>query len=189
VTDIIKISMFLGSIICMPDPAEAQKRDEMFLGGNAPRPAPFPILTDGFLERDANGAVIAPAGELSCAGTVRLGGKTGRYDSIVRPGRFTLVVQDGAAISDQVLQTCARHSITVATIADRRSARDDQIADTQGQIGRFMAAHGVQYLLVRPDFYLFGGASGGMRLDEMLNNFATQSEALAMVMPDAAAVA
>jgi 2-polyprenyl-6-methoxyphenol hydroxylase-like FAD-dependent oxidoreductase len=36
VTDVIKISMFLGSIICMPDPEEARKRDEMFLGGNAP---------------------------------------------------------------------------------------------------------------------------------------------------------
>lgn len=181
VTDIIKISMFLGSIICMPDPVEAQERDEMFLGGNAPRPAPFPILTDGFLERDTSGAVVAPAGELSCAGTVRLGGRTGRYDSFVRPGSFTLVVQDGATIPDQALQTCARHGIIVATIADRRSALDAQLADTQGQFGRFMAAHGVQYLLVRPDFYLFGGASGSTRLEQMLVNFATQSEVLNMV--------
>lgn len=180
VTDIIKISMFLGSIICMPDPAEAQKRDEMFLGGNAPRPAPFPILTDGLLERDAAGHVIAPAGELSCAGTVRLGGKTGRYDSIVPPGGFTLVVQDGTALSDHARNLCARYGITIVPIADRRRATDTQLADTQGQFGRFMAAQGITSMLVRPDFYLFGGANGAERLDDMLRNFSDQTKALAM---------
>jgi 2-polyprenyl-6-methoxyphenol hydroxylase-like FAD-dependent oxidoreductase len=180
VTDIIKISMFLGSIICMPDPAEAQKRDEMFLGGNAPRPAPFPILTDGMLERDANGAVVAPAGELSCAGTVRFGGKTGRYDSLVTPGGFTLVVQNGLALSDMAREACARHGIAIVTIADRRSAVAAHVADTQGQFGRFMSAHGIEAMLVRPDFYLFGGASDSIRLDQMLANFTAQTVALAM---------
>lgn len=180
VTDIIKISMFLGSIICMPDPAEAQKRDAMFLGGNAPRPAPFPILTDGLLERDATGTVIAPAGELSCAGTVRLDGKTGRYDSLVPPGGFTLVLQDGTPLSDTARDLCARHGITCVTIADRRSASANQIGDTQGQFGRFMTAHGIAAMLERPDFYLFGGAADSARIDQMLANFSKQSAALAM---------
>ena len=183
VTDIIKISMFLGSIICMPDPAEAQKRDAMFLGGNAPRPAPFPILTDGLLERDATGTVIAPAGELSCAGTVRLDGKTGRYDSLVPPGGFTLVLQDGTPLSDTARDLCARHGITCVTIADRRSASATQIGDTQGQFGRFMTAHGIAAMLVRPDFYLFGGAADSARIDQMLANFSKQSAALAMAYP------
>lgn len=177
VTDIIRISMFLGSIICMPDPEEARKRDEMFLGGNAPRPAPFPILTDGMLERDAAGAVIAPAGELSCAGTVRLGGRTGRYDGFVPAGGFTLVVQDGFALSDAARRQCAEQGIAIVTLADRRRATDLQIADTQGQFGRFMAAHGVGAMLVRPDFYLFGGAPDSARLDRMLADFTRQATA------------
>jgi 3-(3-hydroxy-phenyl)propionate hydroxylase/flavoprotein hydroxylase len=177
VTDVIKISMFLGSIICMPDPEEARKRDEMFLGGNAPKPAPFPILTDGMLERDAKGAVIAPAGELSCAGTVRFSGRTGRYDSFVPAEAFTLVVQEGFALSTGAKALCAGHGIGIVTVADRRTASDDQIADTQGQFGRFMAEQGVGALLVRPDFYLFGGAQDGARLDRLLTEFARQAQA------------
>ena len=174
VTDIIRISMFLGSIICMPDPEEARKRDEMFLGGNAPRPAPFPILTDGLLERDAAGAVVAPAGELSCAGTVRLGGRTGRYDSFVEPGRFTLVAQEGFDLSDAARGACVELGIAIVTVADRRSATDSQIGDTQGQFGRFMAQHGIGAMLVRPDFYLFGGAADPQRLDSLLASFRAQ---------------
>lgn len=177
VTDVIKISMFLGSIICMPDPEDARKRDEMFLGGNAPKPAPFPILTDGMLERDAQGAVLAPAGQLSCAGTVRLGGNTGRYDSFVASGAFTLVVKDGFAVSAEAKRMCHESGIVLVTVADRRHAKDDQIGDTQGQFGRFMTDHGIGAMLVRPDFYLFGGASDGQRLDRMLGDFVRQAQA------------
>lgn len=182
VTDIIKISMFLGSIICMPDPEEARKRDEMFLGGNAPKPAPFPILTDGMLERDGSGAVIAPAGELSCAGTVRLGGRTGRFDSFVPPGGFTLVVQDGFALPDGAARICAENGISIVTVADRRTATDDQIGDTQGQFGRFMAQHGVAAMLVRPDFYLFGGAADAARLEVLLADFLRQRHAYSLAL-------
>lgn len=177
VTDIIKISMFLGSIICMPDPEEARKRDEMFLSGSAPKPAPFPILTDGMLERDGQGQVIAPAGELSCAGTVRLGGRTGRYDSFVPGGTFTLVLQDGFDVSSQAQRICGDHGISIVTIADRRTATDTQIGDTQGQFGRFMAEHAVGAMLVRPDFYLFGGAKDSAGLDRVLGDFVRQAQA------------
>ena len=180
VTDIIKISMFLGSIICMPDPEDARKRDEMFLGGNAPKPAPFPILTDGLLERDASGAVVAPAGELSCAGTVRFGGKTGRFDSFVAPGHFNLVILDGFALSQAQRELCRAHGIAIVTVTDRRNAGDAQIGDTQGQFGRFMAGHGIRAMLVRPDFYLFGGTADGAGLDRMMADFARQTSALAM---------
>jgi 3-(3-hydroxy-phenyl)propionate hydroxylase/flavoprotein hydroxylase len=180
VTDIIKISMFLGSIICMPDPEEARKRDEMFLGGNAPKPAPFPILTDGLMERDETGAVIAPAGELSCAGAVRHGGKTGRYDDMVEPGGFTLVILAGQDVSTVARQTCADHGVPVVTVADRRAATVDQIGDTQGQFGRFMKDHGITAMLVRPDFYLFGGAGDMAGVDRMIADFARQSTALGL---------
>lgn len=180
VTDVIRISMFLGSIICMPDPEEARKRDAMFLGGNAPRPAPFPILTDGMLERDARGGVVAPAGELSCAGAVRFGGKTGRYDDFVAPGGFTLVVEEGFALSAGAKEACRGLGVAVVTVADRRFAQDDQIGDTQGQFGRFLKAHGIRAMLVRPDFYLFGGAADSAGLDRMLADFVRQTGAFGM---------
>lgn len=178
VTDVIKISMFLGSIICMPDPEEAKKRDAMFLGGDAPKPAPFPILTDGMLERDATGAVLAPAGELSCAGAVRHQGRTGRFDDFVAPGRFALIVKAGKPISDSAKAICADRGIAIVTVADRRVATDDQIGDTQGQFGRFMAEKGISAMLVRPDFYLFGGAADAAGVDRMLADFVRQADTL-----------
>ena len=183
VTDVIKISMFLGSIICMPDQDEAQRRDEMFLSGNPPQMAPFPILTDGLLERDNAGATIAPAGQLSCAGTVRHRGVTDRYDAFVPAGAFTLVTMAGFDLSARVREVCAKHGIQIVTVADRRAASDDQIADTQGQFGRFMDGHAIRAMLVRPDFYIFGAASDSSRLDAMLDAFVRQTTAFEIAAP------
>lgn len=177
VTDVIKISMFLGSIICMPDPEAAAKRDAMFLGGDAPKPAPFPILTDGLLQRDTAGVVLAPAGELSPHGAVRSEGKTGRFDAVVPPG-FILVVAADLAVDAGVKQSCAALGLRLVVVADRRFAGDGQIGDTQGQFGRFMAQHGIQAMLIRPDFYLFGGAKDPVGLTALLADFARQRAAL-----------
>jgi len=56
VSDIIDLSMFLGRMICQPDVAEAAARDQMFLGGQAPPPPPFPRLTAGLLDAQAPAA-------------------------------------------------------------------------------------------------------------------------------------
>jgi 3-(3-hydroxy-phenyl)propionate hydroxylase/flavoprotein hydroxylase len=152
----------------------------MFLGGDAPKPAPFPILTDGLLQRDGSGAVIAPAGELSCAGAVRYRGRTGRYDDMVKPGGFTLVLRAGQDISATARETCASLGITLVTVADRRMATDDQIGDTQGQFDRFMQDKGITAMLVRPDFYLFGGAQDTAGIDRMIGDFVRQVTALGL---------
>lgn len=178
VTDIIHASIFLGSIICIPDEQKAAERDAMFLGGTAPPPAPFPKLTDGFLERDDQGAVIVPAGDLSPAGAVRHHGKTGRLDSFVKPGfnlflSPTLSEKDFDVASDTV---CKAQNVNIIHVAERANAHDDEIGDTQGQLLRFMKQHGAEALLVRPDFYLFGGAKDAERLNAMLNNFGKQAK-------------
>jgi hypothetical protein len=64
--------------------------------------------------------------------------------------------------------------VRVVTIADRRSATDTQIGDTQGQLGYFKATHGLREMLVRPDFNLFGGATDGSRLTALIEDFAQQ---------------
>ena len=185
VTDVIEASMFLGSIICIPEEDKAAERDEMFLSGKAPPPAPFPILTDGLLARDAGGGVQAPAGDLAPHGTVRHQRRTGRFDTMVPPG-FTLLL-NGAfgpeALSAESRATLLALGGTVVTVAPRTSARDDQIADTQGQFLPYMAAREVNALLVRPDFFLFGGAADAVGLDRLIADLARQASALGMVAP------
>lgn len=176
-TDVIKASIFLGSIICMPDEEKAAQRDAAFLGGSAPPPAPFPILTQGMLEKDRDGKVVAPAGQLAPHGAIRHRGKTTRLDRIAAPG-FNLFLTSAIKSSDptpSLRNLCDRQGIAVMTVADRRVAGDEEIGDTQGQILGFMKQHGLDAMLVRPDFYLFGGAAGIARLTDMLGEFERQA--------------
>lgn len=168
VTEVIQQSMFLGSIICIPDPQAAAERDAMFLGGEAPPPAPFPILTDGLLARGADGAVLAPAGDLAPHGTVRTGRRTGRFDSFV-PAGFTLILD--RQLGDLPPATRAAldgMGVRIVVIADRVTARDDEVADQQGQFLPYMAERGVHALLVRPDFMLYGAATDAAALDTLV---------------------
>jgi hypothetical protein len=183
VSDVIDLSMFLGSIICIPDEDKAAERDRMFLSGEAPPMAPFPILTDGFLARDASGAVIAPAGQLSPHGTVRHKGRTGRFDSFVSPG-LTLILTPEIGLDDLDAASRARLdalNVRVVTIADRRTATVRQFADTQGQFLSFMAERGIRAMLVRPDLYIFGAAQNAADLDAVVADLDRQCRALGLM--------
>lgn len=181
VRDVIEASMFLGSIICIPDEAAAAERDEMFLSGNAPPPAPFPILTDGFLARDGAGATVAPAGELSPHGTVRTGRRTGRLDSFVRPG-FTLITSEAIGpVSEAAQKVLKELDVSRVEVAPRVAARDDQIADTQGNILSWMETHGVEAILVRPDHFVFGGAADDPSLEALIAELARQAGDMGLI--------
>lgn len=177
VTKVIEASMFLGSIICIPDEAAAAERDEMFQSGKAPPPEPFPILTDGFLARDASGTVIAPAGELGPHGTVRHQRRTERFDALVPPG-FVLVLSDGISLdglSANAQNVLAALAVNTVTVRPKVEASDEDVADVQGQILPFMAQHGVKAMLVRPDFYLFGGAANSDELETLVQELGRQA--------------
>ena len=180
VSDVIDISIFLGSIICIPDEQKAAERDAMFLSENAPPPAPFPKLTDGFLHRDGAGEVVAPAGELSPHGTVRHRGRTARFDSVVSPG-LNLILTDGLTLDDlsrDARTILADLKVQTVTVADRRKAMDRDIADTQEQLLPFMRDKGVRAMLVRPDLYLFGGAADPAALNALVADLDRQTRDL-----------
>jgi len=74
VRTIIEMSMYLGKIICIPDPATAAARDAAFLSGTAPPPPPFPWLTGGLIAVDSQGQPLPLAGRLSPHGHIRYRG-------------------------------------------------------------------------------------------------------------------
>jgi 3-(3-hydroxy-phenyl)propionate hydroxylase/flavoprotein hydroxylase len=183
VMEVIRQSMFLGSIICIPDPVKAAERDAMFLNGEAPPPAPFPILTNGLLARGADGAVLTPAGDLAPHGTVRYQRRTCRFDSFVPAGGFTLILDrtiPADSLPAATRTALAGIGVRVVTVADRVSASDTEFADSQGQFLAYMAQRGVHALLVRPDFYLFGGAADATGLAALVANLHTQLSGLGM---------
>lgn len=173
VTEVIRQSMFLGSIICIPDPAKAAERDAMFLSGRAPAPAPFPILTDGILARAPDGSIPAPAGEPGPHGVVRHRRRTGRLDGFLPQG-FTLVLD--RTIPEAALPRARLESlgVTVVRMADRTSATDAEFADTAGQILPWMAARGLHAFVQRPDLQVFGGAADTAGLARLLDDLEGQ---------------
>jgi 2-polyprenyl-6-methoxyphenol hydroxylase-like FAD-dependent oxidoreductase len=175
VSDIIRASIFLGQIICVPDPAEAAKRDEMFLSGKAPPPAPFPILTDGLLHRGADGKPAGIAGQLSPHSIVRTASAEGRFDQVVGVG-FVLMLAPGVEISvipaEQrvFLDTLGAKVVAFAATPDAAG----HVVDTNGKYADFMDAHHLKAIIVRPDFYVFGGASSASEIGSLVDSLSKQ---------------
>lgn len=160
VSDVIDLSMYLGKIICVPDPAQARKRDEAFFNGSAPPPPAFPQLTDGILR----GAPDKAAGLLSPHGRVRRGDIEGRFDDVAGTG-FVLVSRSrqalsglGAAAQQAIGQLDVKTALIVPAGAD---GNQQGWQDLDGKFLPFMEQHGIETMLVRPDFHLYGAVGTG----------------------------
>ena len=75
VESIIRLSVALGEVICVPDHKQAEARDEAFLTGNAPPMPPFPILTKGILYGQQESGFAEFAGILAVQDEVQVQGK------------------------------------------------------------------------------------------------------------------
>lgn len=158
VTDIIRASIYLGQIICIADPEKAAERDRAFLEGTAPPPPPFPSLVQGLLHDPASDPL---AGKLSPHGTVKYGGRTGRFDDLVAPG-FTILSRAGdprATLTQGQRAFLASIGANLVSLEAPSSASTSPATlDLDSKFIPFMDGHGVAALVVRPDFYIFGSA-------------------------------
>lgn len=159
-SDVIDLSMYLGKIICVPDPGKARERDEAFFSGKAPPPPAFPHLTGGILR----GAQDKAAGLLSPHGRVGRAGVQGRFDDVVGTG-FVLISRSHRALSSMgetaaaaLRQLNARTAVIVPAGAD---AGQQGWEDLDGKFLPFMERHGIETMLVRPDFHIYGAVGSG----------------------------
>jgi len=158
VSAITDISIYLGKIICIPDAVAAAARDDDFLSGRAEPPPPFPHLTDGLLDRDEMGAARPGAGLLAPHVMIARGGTKGRLDEIVGRG-FTLVsrgLDPHAELQPKARAELARMGTNF--VALQHGDHGDTI-DLDGRLDSFVKEHGWKAMIVRPDFYVYGGAN------------------------------
>lgn len=154
--DVIELSMYLGKVICVPDPAQAQARDAAFFGGTAPPLPAFPQLMAGVLR----GAPDKTAGLLSPHGRVRRAGVQGRFDDVAGAG-FVLVSRSEQALSgwrDAAGRLAVKAVVIVPAGAPPGAHGWEDLDD---KFLPFMARHGIETMLVRPDFYLYGSVGAG----------------------------
>ena len=118
VRDFIEMSMSLGEVVCVTDPAAAQERDRLMRAdveaGIVPPPRPHPRLGPG-IYRDQEAA-----GELSIQGPVSSEAGTGLLDDVTGGGGVLLLggPGDGAALDDGRRDAFAAVGIRVLEIVD-----------------------------------------------------------------------
>jgi 2-polyprenyl-6-methoxyphenol hydroxylase-like FAD-dependent oxidoreductase len=168
VSQLIDASIYLGKIICIADPHAAAERDEAFLAGNYPPLPEFPCLNTGFLMRTDDGGIPPGAGQLSPHVNVRNKEQTGRLDAMFG-ACFMLIATSEVAISDAHRRQFQRIGGQILIFAE------NSLEDLDNRIGNFLLKNGWSVILVRPDYYVFGGGaqvtdSGGLldRLFEQL---------------------
>ncbi len=170
VSAVIDASIYLGKVICIADPAEAAERDRAFKAGTADPLPPFPHLTAGLL---AHGPDAAPAGLLSPHGRVRRNGQTGQWDDVVGLG-FVVLLRGanphGLLRPDQLRML----DLLGAQVLQLDGASGvDALSDLDNKYGAFLDAHGLAGLIMRPDFYVFGGVSQMRELPALVDEFLT----------------
>jgi 3-(3-hydroxy-phenyl)propionate hydroxylase len=154
----IETSAVLGHIACEHDPDRAKARDATFLSGHAPPPPPEPELGDGVLHRGPDGTRGILAGRLGHQGVLGRGGKTGRADDLLDWG-FALLARGRdprEVLSDDQQRFLADLGCRLVPLSQDRATT--WFHDVEGTYAAFFDEHGVEAVIVRPDFVVFGAA-------------------------------
>ncbi len=161
VSQIIDLSIYLGKVICMPDPAHAAERDRAFKEGTAPAPPPFPSLTTGMLHHASSGELAEGAGLLAPHVSVQAKGRTGRLDDVV--GLGFMLITNGKDVRESLGESALAQLAEVGMKYFPMNTGDgvNRFSDLDTRLEPFMKTHGWEAMIVRPDFHIYGGESLG----------------------------
>ncbi|MEV5777956.1 bifunctional 3-(3-hydroxy-phenyl)propionate/3-hydroxycinnamic acid hydroxylase [Streptomyces antimycoticus] len=166
VRESILSSVQLGRMICVTDPVAAADRDATILARRRGRGPAVPDLsrplTEGLLRRGTDGSPVSPAGETVPQGLVRGLRGTGLFDDVVGRG-FVLLLTEGAdtgldAEQSAFLTSLGTHVVTL--LPGDGTPQNMSVADVGGVYRAFLARHGAEAVLIRPDYHVYGAASG-----------------------------
>lgn len=172
--DVVEAALFLGNVICVTDPEAAAKRDEAFFTGKVPPMPEFPFLTDGILSQQGN-----YTGKLSFQSQVNYQGKTGLFDDLVGDGWIVMGLNEDprkVLSEDQVtfLENIGAKFIKVSESSDITSVSSNLVVDVDGKYKRYFNETGLEAVLVRPDYYLFGATADLAELPFLVDDLMTQ---------------
>jgi hypothetical protein len=173
----VDLSDRLAAMIFTEEPAAAAERDQLYLSGASPPPAPDPIVSAGLLQPNLR----PPVGAVGPQGRVRLGGREGRFDDLLGWG-FQLITSAGdTARLLTAAEVAFLESIGGVTAAVGPEPGQGTVVDLDGAYLRFLAEHRISAVLMRPDFVVFGVAGApdqGSGLVEQLREQISYNHAL-----------
>ncbi|MFJ7300249.1 bifunctional 3-(3-hydroxy-phenyl)propionate/3-hydroxycinnamic acid hydroxylase [Streptomyces sp. NPDC099088] len=154
----------LGHLQTLRDPERAAERDRTLLARRAesavPEPTRFPDLVDGLFTRGTS----AGRGQLSVQGVVDDGTRRDRLDQVVGGGFHLLVDEKHLAALEnrRLLDHLAGVGVRVIVPGERHAqhAQAAVVQDVDGIYRAWLAELDCSAVVVRPDFYVYGTASG-----------------------------
>ena len=159
---VVEKGIELGRLQTVRDPDAAAERDRRLLAARAEGrdtgSMRFPGLTTGFLS-----ATPSPArGALSIQVDVDDAGHRGRFDEVIGRGFVMIVTDDvysslGAGGTADALRA-AGVLVTGLTLEPARTVPGRVVLDVEGTYHEWMRDHDVVAVVIRPDFYVYGGA-------------------------------
>lgn len=153
VRQVIEQAVQLGRMICVTDPDEAEQRDQRLreareAGNSHTRVRRWRLGAGTWLGDDPH------AGYLGVQGQVGVDGRTGRFDDLLGHGRFVLIGRDGDPAA--FLTADLRERWAAVGGVSTHFGAGSAVIDTDGTYARWFAETGVEVVLLRPDFYVFG---------------------------------
>lgn len=181
----IDMSMALGAVICISDPAAAAARDEQMMAAlqdpslAPPTPAP-PRLGPGLLDADS-----PAAGLMSVQAPVSGAHSSGLLDDVLGVGGCLLLADDTLLVrlADHHSQL-AEAELPVVALAEL--AGKDAIVDTTGAYAQWLKDLGAVAVLIRPDFAVYGTAQ---RAEDVTDLVLRYHHALTAISPPTPATA
>jgi 2-polyprenyl-6-methoxyphenol hydroxylase-like FAD-dependent oxidoreductase len=186
VQNAIGMSVGLGNVICLTDPAGVAARDEvMTAAGGRPDlvlpPIPPAVLGPGVLAARADGAA-GLAGQLSPQGRVaRVGGAAGRFDEVVGTGFVVAGAVDlSPVLTGELRSVLDRIGAHVVRFVESGTVPDpgggEVVIDVDGFYLPWLDAAGCEAIVIRPDFYIFGPVPAAGELPALLEEMFAKLE-------------
>ncbi|MBK5529653.1 bifunctional 3-(3-hydroxy-phenyl)propionate/3-hydroxycinnamic acid hydroxylase [Pseudomonas sp. TH08] len=169
---VIEASMAMGKVVCVSDPVKAAERDAAYLSGNVAPLPPFPGLTGGLLQEES-----PVRGILGVHGSIEIDGHVNRYDDVIQRGFHLLVRGDEdplAQLDAQQLAFIRGYGLQVVRLASQSDSAKGIYRDVSGKYLQFMAEAGLKAVIVRPDYYCYGGVAELSALPKLLNSLRQQ---------------
>lgn len=177
-------SIEMGKLVSELDPVKAARRDEYLIAARSeqdqPEAAPPSFaLEDGFLRRTIGRTIATPAGELMPQGQVARGEHRGLFDDVVGNG-FALItsLDPRDALDDEgraFLESIGAHLVRVLPFGTGpKHAQPHEVVDVGNVYLPYLDELKQAAVLVRPDFYVFGGARDRADLTRLVRELRSQ---------------
>jgi 3-(3-hydroxy-phenyl)propionate hydroxylase len=167
-------SVRVGELISVTDDGEADRRDALLRAGEGLPVWRMPGLNSGILHRLPDGQIAPPAGLLSIQGQVRNEAVEGLFDDVVGRGWIVMGTKDDPNEFLTGEQRAFLSRIGTRVVQLKPAGSGAGVVDGRGEYARWFDALGVVALVVRPDFYVFGGARAPEELGRLVEDLRRQ---------------